>query len=425
MRHATMWAVQEAIGWREFEDIAVAFLAQRPEFAEIRQAGGVRDGGRDAAIIVDRRTDVVFAFSMEQAPLVAPRGKFHREYARWRGHPPRLFVFVSIQQLGAKKLELEQTLADPPARVYDITDLVRFLDLTTAGRAVKERHGLARPGGMPMPPSEATPGAADGTPPYTILTLRDVSHGGAKRYAADLLVDRSADEEAIRGVIRAATAALRRETYHRDEIAAARWAARPADVVWLFVYPSLDDAANTNWRGRGQWVDPALDPASRPAPARGDETLDGIAIDWNREQADRAAFNRSLTATKAGYLREVDAMLPPLATFVGAAAGLLVERDAGHLAEDVYLAAMTAREPALAGLYDRSGRVDLPPPELRDLALAFRLALSAAHNVALPFSERGLALWPPQNRDHLVRAAVKDATRALGRLEVEREKARA
>lgn len=424
MRQYTMWAVQEAIGWREFEDIAVAFLAQHAEFAAIRQAGGVRDGGRDATILIDGRTDVVFAFSMEQAPLAAPRGKFHREYARWHDQAPRLFVFVTNQQAGAKKLELERALLDPPVRIYDITDLVRFLDLTPTGRAVKEQHGLAHPGGLPMPPTEATPGAADGTPPYTILTLRDVSHGGAKRYAADLLVDRSLDEAAMRGIVRAATAVLRRETYHRDEIAAARWAAQSADVVWLFVYPSLDDAANTNWRCRSQWVNPALDPTFRPAPARGDETLEGIAIDWNREQAERAAFNRALTATKADFLREVDVVLPPLAAFVGAAAALLTERDAGHLAENAYVAAMIAREPETAGLYDRAGRIGLPPTELRGLAGAFRLAVSAAHNVALPFSARGLALWPPQNRDYLVRAAVKEAVAALGTLTLERAQAR-
>lgn len=210
---------------------------------------------------------------------------------------------------------------------------------------------------------------------HTIIAQRDVSTGVAKRYAADVLVDRGANLESIRAIVRVVTIMLRGDRSYRDIYSPASQPERATDVVFLFIYLSLDDAANTNWRCRAQWVNPQMEAAFRPMPLRADEWLDDIAIDWNEEQETRSLLNRAETATKREYLGEVDSVTPQMEAFVTEADTLLAAREVGQLADDAYLAAMCRLEPSMSRLHNQTGRAGLPPTELRDLNTAYRSAL--------------------------------------------------
>ena len=50
--------------------------------------------------------------------------------------------------------------------------------------------------------------------------------------------------------------------------------------------------------------------------------------------------------------------------------------------------------------------------------------MSDAHNIVLPFSERGLEIWEESNRDFLMRQAMQKYEHDLVRLEYELEKIR-
>ncbi|MHC1600627.1 MAG: restriction endonuclease [Candidatus Methanospirareceae archaeon] len=69
MREHTKWALQEVVGWQEFEDICIDYLYCQHGYTNIRQAGKTRDGGRDAVALHGKNEAIVFAFSMEQNPL--------------------------------------------------------------------------------------------------------------------------------------------------------------------------------------------------------------------------------------------------------------------------------------------------------------------------------------------------------------------
>ncbi len=96
---------------------------------------------------------------------------------------------------------------------------------------------------QPIDPSAGHPNLISGPIRHTVIAQRDVSTGVAKRYSADVLVDRSAEPKSIGAIVRALTNLLRNETSFRDSYSPASQPDRVTDVVFLFVYLSLDDAA--------------------------------------------------------------------------------------------------------------------------------------------------------------------------------------
>jgi hypothetical protein len=425
VREYTKWALQEAVGWQEFEDICTDYLYCQHGYTNIRQAGKTRDGGRDAVVLHDKNEDIVFAFSMEQNPLAGQSSKFYREYTHWEDKSLEMFVFVSNQDLGAKKIDLQKQLSKPPVNIFDITDLVRFLDFTDNGKEVKQKYGIEERREPIMVQTE------DGqeeelvvTRKYTVLSFEDVSHGVAKRYSANLLVNEPISKSNVKQIVKEVTANLRGREYYRDELVKARWAGTPAHVVWLFVYALIDDVGNANWICRTQWISEALAPKFAPLKLSGNDAVDQIVIDWNDAYLQKAKMYQAITTKKEKYLDEMDSILKRTKDVVAKAIELTEEQETGQLAYDDYVSQMKIIEPALTELYFASGDIGLPPVECEDLDQAFQGMMAFAHNIVLPFSEKGLATWPPKNRKYLVRDAVKGYLRDFERLKFELEKVR-
>lgn len=424
MRKYTEWALQDAVGWQEFEDICTDYLYCQHGYTNIRQAGKTRDGGRDAVVLHGKNEAIVFAYSMEQNPLARQSSKFYREYTQWKDKSLEMFVFVSNQDLGAKKIDLEKHLSKPPVNIFDITDLVRFLDFTDNGKDVKQKYGLEERREQIMVQTE------DGqeeelvfTRKYTVLSFVDVSHGVAKRYSANLLVNGPISKSNVKLIVNEVTANLRGREYYRDELVKARWAVTPAHVVWLFVYASIDDVDKANWICRTQWISETLAPNFSPLKLSGNDAVDQIVIDWNDAYPQKAKMYQALT-TKKKYLDEMDSILKRTEDVVAKAIELTEEQETGQLAYDDHVSQMKIIEPALTELYFASGDIGLPPVECKDLDQAFQGMMAFAHNIVLPFSERGLATWPEKNRKNLVRDAIKGYLRDFERLKFELEKVR-
>jgi hypothetical protein len=142
VREYTKYALQEIIGWKEFEDICTDYLYSEHSYKNIRQAGRTCDGGRDSVVLHDNTEEIVFAYSMEKDPVGGASSKFFREYNRWENSDIKEFIFMSNQDLGAKKIDLPKRLLHPPIAIYDITDLVRFLDFTPDGETIRKKYGI-------------------------------------------------------------------------------------------------------------------------------------------------------------------------------------------------------------------------------------------------------------------------------------------
>lgn len=407
-RNYTKWAVQEELGWKEFEDVCTSYLFCEHGYRHIRQAGRVADQGRDAVVLLhDHQERVVFAFSKEQSPLSGKSAKFFRDYDRWRGSEIERFVFVSSQDLGAGKIDIPKGLEDPPAFIYDITDLVRFLDLTQEGHEVRRQHGFNLGDGL----RDSSRSDEDEIPRpevrFTVISLEDVSHAAAKRYTANILVPPLGSRARVRPIVVEAVAEFRSAEVFRNDITKRYWAGHPTNAVSLFVYQSLDDVPHANWICRCQWLSPQLTGSARPLPLRGDDAIDGIAIDWNEHYQARAAFTKAHTVSHATYLARMDAVLAKLQPLMAEVLGLHERYQRRELDTDTYTNKMREFEPKVTDVYRQSGDIGYAPASFEDLSKTFQQLMAAAHNVVLPFSERGLLTWPQRNRDHLVRSAVE------------------
>ena len=75
-------------------------------------------------------------------------------------------------------------------------------------------------------------------PEYKIFNQRDLSHIGAKRYSAAVIIKADVKyltREQVREVVERATEELIKSKYYRDDIVAKHFGSHFADVVWLVV----------------------------------------------------------------------------------------------------------------------------------------------------------------------------------------------
>jgi len=129
---------------------------------------------------------------------------------------------------------------------------------------------------------------------YSIMSQKDLSHGGAKRYSAIIVTDRYYSKEILRFIIEEATGILLGSNYYRDELVKARWKKSPAHVVWLYVACDLNDVENANWVCRTCFIDGSLEESMRPIGLEGDEKVGMIDVKWNSDYKTTKDFLKSL-----------------------------------------------------------------------------------------------------------------------------------
>ena len=147
-RSPSKYALQELTGWEEFEKLGTAILFGLG-YKDIKSAGGVKDGGKDAAVYTGNGETIIIQISQEKDPLKVVKSttkkktKFWREYARWSGNKKvKKFIFLSNQNLGSKKTKLMEKLNDPIVDMYGIDELVNFLDYEPVGREIKKNYAI-------------------------------------------------------------------------------------------------------------------------------------------------------------------------------------------------------------------------------------------------------------------------------------------
>jgi hypothetical protein len=89
---------------------------------------------------------------------------------------------------------------------------------------------------------------------YSIASFDDVSHGNAKKYSARIILNKEYSQIEIIELIKFITREFKEREYYRNEIVENRWKDCLAQVVFLFVYPSVEDEKNNNFLCRTQWI---------------------------------------------------------------------------------------------------------------------------------------------------------------------------
>lgn len=274
----------------------------------------------------------------------------------------------------------------------------------------------------PLPLAIPSPRPPESGSRYNVLQVKDVSHGGAKRYTADLLVNDTLNKHEIRQIIRAETEILKAKEIYRNKQTENRWRGVPAHVVWLFLFTSREDAADYNPFCRSEWISDTLLPQFSPTRLKGNDAIDDIVIDWPQDyEAKRKLYDR-FRISRDDYLHQAGEILASLKPIVGRAITLTERMEAGELAYDEYVAEMKNIEPEITALDEQAGNIGKPPPELNPFTETFRSMVGYAFNIALPFSERGLAKWERRNRQLLVGQAIRYYLQEQERVEAELQK---
>lgn len=257
---------------------------------------------------------------------------------------------------------------------------------------------------------------------HTILSLKDSSHGAAKRYAADILVPESLSHAQIQTVIRNVSLDLKHREYYRSKETEKVWQGKPAQVVFLFIYNSLDDVRNTNWICHALWIDENLPSQFAPHRLKGEDIGDNIVVDWSNNYEILRQMQDEHTLSKETFLSELENVTSQLDKIVKQAIQLTHNYESGGISSETYITEMKILEPKIVGLYERGGRIGFAPFECKDLRQRFLSLISYAYNIVLPFSKSGLAKWPEKNRMYLVNKAIQHYQKDKTRLEFELEK---
>lgn len=257
---------------------------------------------------------------------------------------------------------------------------------------------------------------------YEVVSLKDVSHAGAKRYKAFVLLDRHYDKEVLREIIVEATKRIRSETYMRNSKVAARWGNSDAQVVWLFIACEPQDIRTANWVCRTSWIDDALEDNMRPLGEDGDDKVEGIEISWNDDYESMRTLYDTHSAPKGEYLQAVKPILQKMRDASERAAAAFDAFTHGRLSGSKLIERMQAERGPVAELYRASGNVPFPPEDCRDYNERFHCLCAVVDDMFLLYSEDGLKTWPSKNRQVLMRDAVERFHEDLRGLEAEEQK---
>ena len=274
----------------------------------------------------------------------------------------------------------------------------------------------------PLPLAIPSPRPPESGNRYSVLRVEDTSHGGAKRYSADLLVNDTLNKHEIRQIIRAETEILKAKEIYRNKQTERRWRGVPAHVVWLFLFASREDVADYNPFCRSQWISDTLSPQFSPTRLKGNDTIDDIVIDWPQDYEVKRKLYDRFRISRDDYLHQAGEILASLKPIVNQAIALTDRMEAGELAYDEYVAEMKNIEPRITTLDEQASNIGKPPLELNPFTETFRSLVGYAFNIALPFSERGLAKWERRNRQLLVSQAIRYYLQEQERVEAELQK---
>lgn len=258
---------------------------------------------------------------------------------------------------------------------------------------------------------------------YEVLSLRDVSHAGAKRYSAVVLLDPHYGREIVRAVIAEITEELKDANYHRNEMVESHLNGTPADVVWLFLASAAEDVRYTNWLARTQWISPQLEEQWRPTKLDGDEESVGISIKWNTMYEGMKDFHSSHTASKGDALRRLEPLIYEAIEY-GLEGEKLIQRfDASEISQPAIESELTNKGLKVQQIYQKSGDLPFPPANLQDYDQACQRLFADIDNIYQPFTELGRKTWPTFDQQiQLSRSYIGTFRKDLERWNFEKEK---
>jgi len=258
---------------------------------------------------------------------------------------------------------------------------------------------------------------------YETIYHNDCSYGLAKRYKVYLLLHGYLSRNQIKKVILHATNKFRRRKYHSSDLLKQYWCNEDAHVVWLFIAKRLSDIEDANWVCMTSWVDPNLPDNLKPQ-FNGNDFIEDIIIQWNEKYYELQNLYSKYHGTKEEILYPIEELKRGLDKLTDIVESSFTDLITSKISEENFIQIMENVKKELHLIDEKQKNLPLPPFECRDLYNIFNEYFVVVSNMFLLYSNKGLKLWPKNNREWLMKSAINDSKRLAADLEHELKKAK-
>ncbi|MDE2745001.1 MAG: DUF4365 domain-containing protein [Chloroflexota bacterium] len=259
---------------------------------------------------------------------------------------------------------------------------------------------------------------------YTLSETKDQSHATAKRYSFKAVLNGTFSKAEIASIVRQITTQGAQRRYYRSHRVEQRWGDSDAQVIWSFVYPSMADLANNNFKCRGLWINPGLPERERPTAFQGENVGDGIIVDWNPNYDLMAGLFSEHESTKEEYLRAATPLVQGLEDLIEFFRQALRSLIGAEMTRGAFVRRSQAQLDNAAQIYREV--VDMPgaPFECKEVDNLLQQAAGNIDNIPILFSETNEAKWSDERRFYLASEQVNDAATTMQALKYELQKIR-
>lgn len=257
---------------------------------------------------------------------------------------------------------------------------------------------------------------------FDLLKQEDISHAGAKRYSAQILIDSKYSKDEVKSVIEDVTESLINSNYYRNEKLKSHFSNKKADVVWLFIANRLSDVSNANWICRTSWIDANLKENMRPIDMQGNDSIGEIKIEWNDKYDEFSEFYDGFLTTKDKFLTQHDNLISRNKKVINPLIDLFNKeiRTKGNFKSVIkYVAEF---KEVIDTIYDEANNMPFAPYDCKELDKLIQSFFAHSHNLFLYYSKKGLETWQEENRIFLMKQDIAHLNDLDDKIRVERDK---
>ncbi len=395
-----------AVAMETFEALGFAFREQQEcDYGIDAHAELIESNAPTGRLLgIQLKTGESYAAELKDDFIVFRVDAEHVDY--WLGHS--LPAIVCISDLESRKILWQAITADtaistgkhykfhlPTSQVVDAKAVPTFRDLLT-----------------PVVSADR----------YTIFKTDDTSHGTAKRYSFDIVINGTASKSEIASIVRQVTTDGAQRRYHRNHLVEGRWGDSDAHVVWTFVYPSAEDLARRNHFCRSIWINESLDESARPMGFDGENVGGNVVIDWSTNYEFLAKHTSENTLNKEDYLNQVMGPLDELKQLLPQLESGLKRLKEKAISEDTFLTTTAGARKRTNELCTQLLDVALAPFECKAFDEKLECFVVSMDNIVLHYSDQGLKTWSEDNRLYLALKQCSYATEHLSEMAYELKK---
>lgn len=232
----------------------------------------------------------------------------------------------------------------------------------------------------------------------TIGSISDSSHAMAKRYSAKIILNREHTQAEIIELVKVTTIEIKNCGYYRNDLTGLHWMDKPADVVWLFIYPTTEDEKNNNFLCCTEWFSRELSKDHLPMSNDGEEITDELKINWNDQYLTYSQFNSKQITTKEIFLSAITKIINSITPYIHATQDVLTNYDSNVISHETLENHCLNSYEKVSNICDSANKLGLSPYECKDISDKFQTMICYAHNVYLFHSGIGKSKDFPENQ---------------------------